>query len=113
VAAPHLHLAGLGRHRIDHEGRSARRVEPQSVRVNRRHDERERGQLALRDEATVAVDDHPLAIGDAVVRDPGGLDRAGGQREAARALDRIEIQRRDARRDVVGARGVDGRARPG
>jgi hypothetical protein len=44
----------------------------------------------------VLVDDHPFAVADAVGGEAGDADRGARQVDPAAALDRIDVQRRDA-----------------
>ena len=51
--------------------------------------------LALRDEATVAIDNHPLAVADAVRGESGDVNVGARKRDAAAALDRINVESAD------------------
>jgi hypothetical protein len=84
-------------HRIGQiDSAGGRRGESEATIDNARVDQRETRLFALSDELAVAIDDHPLAVADAVRRKSGDVDVRAREVDAATALDGINVERADA-----------------
>ena len=97
MAAPHDDVVRdlLGSHARQYDSARVGRGQRQAAVFDAGFDQDESGLLALRDEATVAIDYHPLAVADAVRGESGDVNVGARKRDAAAALDRINVESAD------------------